>query len=346
VTPVPFDLPLRPPEAAQIARLIFEHAEGKPLTDEVRNRLAARTAILDLATIRPYFGSLAREPVHRSTYYLAVDGEHGVPLLLHMAPPTAPTSAIFEKPLLIGRLGGVVVNAIPFGPEDAAAIDRFTAQVDPAFVPRAQGSRPAIVAESNLTAAFDAFRAVLKRTGRNLAATAQAYHESVWAAIRAGWREGYSAGIDLGDPASARDVIRACPAYSRFSVRTNSADAAAQVREWIRQARSLAKITAPFDFEISLEAADSPTTAEDLRALLEGLKARGQTPQLVAPRLAGLAGIEDLAAVARLYQTMLTIPGNPEHDAASLDVIARGTGGRLQYRAGTEDIEFLASHLA
>jgi hypothetical protein len=348
VTPVPLDLPLRPPEAAQLARLIFEHAEGKPLGDDVRNRLAARAAVLGLETLRPHFGSLAREPVHRSTYYLAVDGENGVPLLLHMAPATAPTSAIFEKPLLIGRMGGVVVNAIPFGPGDGPAIDRFTDRIDSAFLPRAQGARSAISVQSDLPAAFGTFRAILKRTGRNLAATAEAYYPAVWAAIRAGWREGYSVGIDLGDPAAARGAVRACPAWSRFSVRTDSAGAAAEVREFIRQTRSAARINRPFDFEISLEASPTATTSEQLRALLEELKSRGHVPQLVAPRLAGLDAIAELAAVARLYQSMLSIRRAPEHNGATLDAIARATGGRVLYNlgAGTEDIEFIASHLA
>jgi exonuclease SbcC len=44
VTPVPLELPLRPAEAAELANLIFDHAEGKPLSDDVRNRLASRAA--------------------------------------------------------------------------------------------------------------------------------------------------------------------------------------------------------------------------------------------------------------------------------------------------------------
>jgi hypothetical protein len=346
VTPVPLDLPLRPSEAAQLARLIFEHAEGKPLSDDLRHRLGARSAVMGLETIKPYFGSLAREPVHRSTYYLAVDGASGTPLLLHMAPAAAPTSAIFEKPLLIGRIGGVVVNAVPFGPEDGAAIAKFTERVDPAFLPRAQGARPAIAAASDLPAAFEAFRAVLKRTGRNLAAV-HPYYPAVWAAVRAGWRAGYSAVIDLGDPAGAREKVRACPGYSHFSVACESAETAAQVREVIRQARSAAGINRPFDFEVSLEASPVPTTAEALEALLEDLKRRGQLPQLVAPRLDAIDALGELSAVARRYQAMLSVRATPAHDAAALDAIGRATGGLLLYKAAPDaDIEFLASHLA
>ena len=120
MTPVPLELPLRPAEAADVANLIFDHAEGKPLSDEVRNRLAARAAVLKFQTLTPFFGSLERDPVHHSVYYLAVDSETE-PLLLHMALAAAPTSSIYYKPLLIGRMrrpngSEMVINAIPFGP--------------------------------------------------------------------------------------------------------------------------------------------------------------------------------------------------------------------------------------
>src|SRR5262245_51261109 len=122
MTPIPLNLPLRPNEAAELAALIFEHAERKPLTDELRSRLAARAAVLRLESIVPHFGSLSRDPVHPSTYYLAVDGVE-TPHLLHIALGSAPTSSIFHNALLIGRtrrLNGpeFVINAIPFGPGD------------------------------------------------------------------------------------------------------------------------------------------------------------------------------------------------------------------------------------
>ena len=73
MTPVPLELPLRPSDAAELANLIFDHAEGKPLTEETRNRLAGRASAIRLETIKPWFGSLERDPVHPSAYYLAVD---------------------------------------------------------------------------------------------------------------------------------------------------------------------------------------------------------------------------------------------------------------------------------
>ena len=256
MTPVPLDLPLRPNEAAELAILIFEQAERKPLNDEVRNRLAARAAVLRLETVAPYFGSLVRDPVHPSSYYLAVDAGRGEPLLLHLAPATAPTSSVFYKPLLIGRMRRpngpeIVINSVPFGPSDHENLEKFVAQIGAAFLPRPQGLRPAIAVSGALPAAFDAFRAILKRSGKNLAATAanpaassrDFYYAGLCAAIRAGWREGYSAGVQLvvtGDNVeAARETIRNAAGFTRFSTDTSSLfretgdGAALEDRDWI-----------------------------------------------------------------------------------------------------------------
>jgi hypothetical protein len=230
---------LRPSEAGELADLIFQHAEKKALTDALRNQLGARAATLKLETITPHFGSLERDPVHRSVYYLAVDGQNRQPLLLHIALASSPASAIFPKALLIGRMRRVngpeiVVNATPFGPTDRANVLKFATQINKDFLPRPQGAQSAIAVgnrhpEISLPAAFDAFRAILKRTGRNFASTVQLsatremateaaiagrdgedpaapghtrvsiahlYHAGLWAAIRSGWREGYNAEAD------------------------------------------------------------------------------------------------------------------------------------------------------
>ena len=89
---VPMELPIQAGEAASLAELIFAAAEGKALNDELRNRLAAQSASLALSTIRPYFGSLAGDPVHPSAYYLAIDARNNESVLLHFAAASAPTS--------------------------------------------------------------------------------------------------------------------------------------------------------------------------------------------------------------------------------------------------------------
>jgi hypothetical protein len=222
-----------------LANLIFDQAECKPLTADVRNRIAARGSVLRLETIRPHFGSLERDPVHPSVYYLAVDGENSEPLLLHLALASAPTSSIFYKPILIGRMRRhngpeMVVNAIPFGACHFDQIETFCSRMDTAFLPRPQGLRTAITVsaghpETALPAAFDAFRAIMKRTGKNLASIGvpqtqgsarHFYCAGLWAAIRAGWRDGYNAAVEIavsGDSLeAAKETIRQSAAFSTF----------------------------------------------------------------------------------------------------------------------------------
>lgn len=257
MTPVPLELPLRPAEAAAVANLIFDQAEGKPLGEELRTRLAGRASVLRLTSLVPYFGSLERDPVHPSTYYLAVDGSAGEPLLLHMALANAPTGSLFPKPLLIGRMPRasgpeMVINCLPFGPVDRENLEKFAAKTDARLLPRPLGPRPALVVESeqpevDFPVALDVFRALAKRGGKNLATLAGAsrvdqgsvWAAGVWAAIRTGWREGYSTGATIvldGNVERTQEAIRRSAACSRFTIVAEGAIGAAGTLEgldWI-----------------------------------------------------------------------------------------------------------------
>jgi hypothetical protein len=183
---IPLELPVKASEAASLADIIFQMAEGKPLSEELRQRLANRAALLNLQTITPHFGSLQKDPTHQSTYYLAIDGTTGGPtqhILLHIAPASAPASALFPNSFLIGRMrpgGGreILVNGVPFSSYDGPQLRAFAANVDRSFLPRPQGSQSAIAVgnrhpEISLPAAFAAFRTIYKKTGLNLASTVQ-----------------------------------------------------------------------------------------------------------------------------------------------------------------------------
>ncbi|MEP7364967.1 MAG: tagaturonate epimerase family protein [Acidobacteriota bacterium] len=239
---IPFELPMKANEAAALAELIFQATEGKPFNEEVRKRLPSRAGATELTTITPHWGSLAQDPIHASTWYMVVDADMGKgpqSLLLRMALASSPASGLFPKSILIGRMrpGGtreVVVNAIPFSSNDAAAIRTFASEVDRSFLPRPQAALPAIAVgnrhpEVSLPAAFDAFGRILKASGVNMASTVQLsatremtvpeaieardgenptaaghtrvsiphlYEAGLWAAIRSGWREGYNAEAD------------------------------------------------------------------------------------------------------------------------------------------------------
>jgi hypothetical protein len=199
MTPSLFDLPVRTGEAAAIANLVIELAASKPLTDEVRARIISRGAALKLEATKPYFASLERDPIHPSAIYLAIDGINGEPLLLRIAPATTPSSGVFPKAILIGRVPGpggqeLVINAIPFGPGDEESVKIFAEQVNRAFLPKkgpaATRQTEGVPAAPDPEAAFEEFRQILKTKGLNQAV----YKElsgGIWAAIRTGWREGW-----------------------------------------------------------------------------------------------------------------------------------------------------------
>ena len=154
---VSIELPLKPSEAAALADLIFQFVEGRPLNDELRNRLAGRVTALELTSMSPYMGSLQKDPIHFSAYYIAVDaiGDAGTtPLLLRMALASSPVSALFPDPLLIGRMrpgGGreIIVNAIPFASTDHQNIRTFADRIDRSFLPRPQGPQSSITVAIN-----------------------------------------------------------------------------------------------------------------------------------------------------------------------------------------------------
>ena len=357
MTPVPLDLPLRPPEAAELAGVVFSLVERKPLNDEMRGRIASRLAALRFESLRPYPGSLDRDPVHHSTYYMAVDGQHGEQLLLHMAPAAAPTSAIFPKPLLIGRMRRadgpeMVINAIPFGPTDHESVERFAKQIDDAFLPRPQDGRAALVARA-VPGAFEGFRAVLKRSRKNVAAIAAGpdespaafYHAGIWAAIRTGWREGYSAGIGIAienaDVDSLSRLFQDAAPLTRFAIDVSrlagpgyeaALSAAERAHELIRKARAARKITRPFDFELSLENAPRATAPQELAFCLEWLKGRGHAAQLAAPRVGPDSDLAALAAAAHAAQCTLSL----DERAGDLASVGRATAGRVSFRLAAE----------
>src|SRR6266481_3167143 len=461
------DLPLKASDAASLAELIFAHAEGKPLTDDMRNRLAGRVAGLQLATIKPYFGALAQDPVHPSSYYLAVDGRASQPLLLHIALASAPTSGVYPRALLIGRMRAagreIVVNSIPFASTDWENVSQYAQQIDRAFLPRPQGARPAIAVgnrhpEISLPAAFEAFRTILKTTSMNMASTVQLsatremtideaiaardgenptaaghtrvsirhlYHAGLWAAIRAGWREGYNAEADhfivsgntpdeiARSVESAKEAIRHAAGYTKFTTDTSrlfilEADTRhpqawddtavsdkfhelfpASERAWIldefskrfvtgeyhyhltdADVRRLAvkfgqslklnedlydtikQQTRSFDFEPSIDEAETLTTPPEMIFYMHWLKLRGRPAQLVPPNLGfkkRQAYPETVAALEKyahhkMWPELLTrvaseYGGNPLEELGErvreLTAVARHFQGTLSIHSGS-----------
>lgn len=410
MTDIALHPPLNPKEAAALAEVILELAEGRDLHEELRGRLGARLTTLKLSSMEVFPGSLARDPIHQSAYYVAVDGLAGrrpTPLLLRVAPASTPASGLFPHSQLIVRqriASGleIVVNASGFSSADHGALRTFAEQVDPALLPQPQGARAAIAAgnrhpEISLPAIFEAYRIILKTTGLNLASTPQLsatremttdeelerrdgenptaaghtrvsithlYHAGLWAAIRTGWREGYTAEADhiivTGATAeeisrsveAAKEAIRQAAGYTKFTTDTSrlfelradtrhpqawsdsevterfetlftrderrwmvqefgrpfqagercyrlsedqirrlavkfgpSLQLNEQLYDWIREVKAGEALSRAFDFEPSLDEADTLTTPEELLFYMHWLRVRGRPAQLVPPNL-------------------------------------------------------------
>ena len=320
-------MPLRGSEAAAIADVLFQSMDelaksGRKLNDDTRHRFAGRLKNIETPTVQVYPLSLEQDPIHPSSYYLAVDGLNSgglhhdavTPLLLRLGLASSPASGLFPKSILIGRMrpaGGreVVVNAIPFGPNDEGPVRTFTEQVAKSFQPRPQGAQPAlIVPVAAASLAFEAYRRIARDTGQNrasfaadLASAERADIGVLWAAVRAGWRDGYSLGV-TGIPAqvSSQEPLERCIGFSRFSVEANDLTAASAIYDHLRRFK-------PRGFDFELDFRSTHLTAEALGECLSAWRAAGRPVQSIMPP-AG-ADFEALAAAARQHNVLLTLEG-------------------------------------
>jgi hypothetical protein len=393
-------------EVAVVAECLLRHVEGRPLTQELRARLAQELGALRLAALQTYIGSLERDPQHPSNTYLVFDGlERGrtSSWLLQVAPASEPVAERFPNPVWAERISTAhdtqaELRVFPFASCDYQNLRIFAEQVARAFLPRPQGALPAVAAgnrhpEISLPAVFEAYRTILETLRVNMASTVQLsatremttdealagrdgeaptapghtrvsirhlYHAGLWAAIRAGWRAGYTAEADhfivsgsspeeVRDSAEAvKEAISHAAGYTKFTTDTSRlfelesdprhprawSDSAVEERfrqvfseeeqRWILAEFSSAfridgatytfareeiirlavkfgqslklneelfdsiravKHGSSFDFEPSLDEAETLTTAKELLFYMHWLKARTRPAQLVPPNL-------------------------------------------------------------
>ena len=181
-------------------------------------------------------------------------------------------------------------------------VETFAARINSAFYPQPQGARTTITVEEDYPAAFDIFRAIQKRTGKNFAALAGDYHAAMWAAIRAGWRAGYTVGA-AESPAESRSGLQ--PLYRRRSLppSTGSNDAE-KAHQQIRRARAALKISRAFDFE--LDARSPHDSAKSCAPPWNACRQRGHAPQLVGPGPVADEDLDEMAAIAQHFQITLS----------------------------------------
>ncbi len=314
---------VRASEAGAVAELLLQQVEGRVLTGDVRSRFAARVKSLHLSSFTVLAGSLQKDPIHPSVYYVAVGTppEAGSTMLLRIALASSPSSGLFPNALLIGRMrttsgDEIVINAIPFAPSDCVNVRTFVDRMDTAFAPRPQGTASAIEVNASL-GAFEAFRTILKSTGTNLASVCSAESETaMWCAVISGWREGYTASVD----AMPGDAIDS--GHSKYNIdATRGTEALAAAYDAIQSQRRR------FDFEISFANSPTPTTTGELSLFLAFFKTRGQPVQFIAPKLgAGSEGLTQLADVAQSFNSMLSIR------AETIEQIVKAHPGRVNYK--------------
>jgi hypothetical protein len=228
----------------------------------------------------------------------------------------------------------------------------------------------------DLPVAFDAFRHILRNTGENWASLEAPYEACLWAAIRAGWREGYSVedarnaghatkfSIDISHALGAQRA-EADDSWlpQQFQRPFQIADAsysfapdeiaelaskygagltmAEELHDRIRRARSSSGAARTFDFEVALGAGGAPLSAKHLLFCLHWLKTRGRAAQLIAPPLTA-GTVAELAAVARYFNATLSFALG-EAGESLLDEIGAATAGRVNCRvAGGFDAPQLA----
>lgn len=395
----------------------------------------------------------------------------------------------------------ILLNFFSFSTRDHENIRIFAEQVNSAFLPRPQRSQPAIAAgnrhpEISLPAVFDAYRTILREMRVNMASTVQLsatremtteevlskrdgedptatghtrvsirhlYHAGLWAAIRSGWREGYTAEADhfivsgntpeeiQRSVEEVKTAIRHAAGYTKFTTDTSrlfelQADlrhphpwSESEVRAKFQQVLSekeqkwvLGEFSKPFpigetsyslserevirlavkfgeslklneelfdfivktkaegtaksgfDFEPSIDEAETLTTAKELLFYMHWLKARGRPAQLCPPNLGfkkrqaypvamatssadgvGLsdychgkmwpelaarverdfhgkpleelaARVFELAAVARSFDTTLSIHSGSGKQPEVLERIGKATAGRVNYKISGE----------
>jgi hypothetical protein len=371
--------------------VLTETAAG-PVDDAVRARLAERIATTEKASVTWLPQSLTRAG---DALFIAFE-ENGVPLLLQYGGVAGACGLAGARELTIN--GGASAYVYPFADTDRANVEAFAERIDLTFLPRPQRDRPGIASgnrhpEVSLPAVFDAFREILRDTGLNLASTVQLsatremttdeeiarrngsnptapghtrvsirhlYHAGLWAAIRSGYRYGYTAeadhfivsGANEGEIAKSvdwvKEAIRHAAGYTKFTTDTSRVfDLRADMRHpqplsesqidelfaqrltpeertWLQAAFSKpfdcgsasyrfdaaeikrlavkfvpslklneelfdsilqARHGAQFDFEPSLDEAETLTSAKELIFYMHWLKERGRPAQLVPPNL-------------------------------------------------------------
>jgi hypothetical protein len=298
MNPTQLLLPVKPSEAVALADAIFRLLENRAWSVDLRGRLQSALPGLSLERLKPLPFTLAPDPVHQNTYYLAVWSQ-GELWLLHMAPASAPTSSLFPRPVLIARVrpsGGreIVVNAIPVEPN----LETIVSQLHPQLLARTGGTQAIwSVPEGN-----EDWSSYPRRTSVLPAVRGEAASWKVYAGLLgAGYRDGFVHVLAGLREMPAAEKARA---YSRFSFVVSDLGELRPVVEFARGMKAVLEKT--FDLELDLREADG-VSVEAVETLLDNLRLSNVAVQAVETR----EWSDALNAVLRARQVGMTVAGEP-----------------------------------
>lgn len=351
-------VPVPAQAASKLADMLFQFAEGRTVDDALRRMLAARSSQAEFDGIRVFWGSLAADPVAKSTYYLAVEGKS--PVLLHIAPAPAPGSGFFPHSTMVGvmrtmRGVEVAVNAIPFGLNDTDRIQTFVSRLDRGLAPCPQGVQTLFVAaRQDADLAFSQFRAVQKKYGLPVAAWAGPSGEGLWGAVRYGWRDGYSMRGDaaessrtLVDGAGCEDraLGEQIDAVRRFRGRTHDIDVRFDrpgqltqpdaLRARMEELRQSGRQVQGVEVDLGLRPeARYPRELAEMEGWPAEVVSRAQWQAGGRPREELRLRVEALQQAIRPFGAILCVTGYGSTDAETLEAIGTGAGRRLWFSLG------------
>lgn len=353
---VPLTLPIRAAEGAALADLVFQVTGRSPMSEAARHQLSARLTSVNFESFAVKPWSLVADPGAPQTFYVAIDAKD--PWLLHIASASSPASALFPKPVLVGRMRTpsgmeVVVNAIPFGPGDETAITTYLESLDRSVKPRPQGTQSLFLAAvRNSDVAFGQYRAVLRKYGLNVAALEiDNTREVAWGAVRNGWREGYSAmGVTRLAAADLDAVRTARNASSLMDINwdlagpglTSKLTTAEEIRVGLRALRDEDIAVQAVTVNLGTKPGEAyPETMEALGAYLEStpwgeLAGRVEWQAKGKPLTELRERVKEMQETARQFGALLRVMGDPAHSEGFLEALGAGCAGRLYYRLHPE----------
>lgn len=269
--PLTLTPPVSPSEGVAIAEAVMRLSKGGKWDASLRGKLQGLLPTLGLEKVQVFAQTLVVDPRHASTFYLLVESG-AKPWLLHIAPATAATTALFPNPVMLARVRPMgeremVLNAIDAG----AYLETMMRELYPEMVARPTAVH-SIWSSSGAPAEF--LRGFGKRPGWMAGLRVS---EGGWGVyldvLKTGWRDGL---------VLVREGLRTVPedaaGCSRFSFVVDDLKDVRRVAEWRKGLSEVVRRSHDVELDLSGHAGLEPSALE---VLLDHLKLLGVEVQSV-----------------------------------------------------------------